>query len=78
LSRWFGWGNISELINKINQTHETLKGYSLKAINVSLTARNWLFGFYIAEYEQNGEDRAKYGKHLLENLSKSLSNFAFA
>lgn len=62
-----------ELIGKISQTHEILKGYALKAVNVSLTVRNWLFGFYIVEYEQNGEDKAKYGKHLLENLSESLS-----
>ncbi|MCL1966623.1 MAG: PDDEXK nuclease domain-containing protein [Fibromonadales bacterium] len=65
--------SFSELINKISQTHEVLKVYALKAINVSLTVRNCLFGFYIVEYEQKGEDRAKYGEHLLENLSKSLS-----
>jgi predicted nuclease of restriction endonuclease-like (RecB) superfamily len=66
--------NFSGLINKISEAHEALKGYALKAINVSLTVRNWLFGFYIVEYEQNGEDRAEYGKYLLENLSKSLSD----
>ena len=48
--------SFSELINKIDQAHEALKGYSLKAINVSLIVRNWLFGFYIAEYEQNCEE----------------------
>ena len=66
--------NFNELVNQICQTHEALKGYALRAINVSLTVRNWLFGFYIVEYEQNGEDRAKYGERLLDNLSKSLSN----
>jgi len=66
--------NFSELVNQICQAHEALKGYALRAINVSLTVRNWLFGFYIVEYEQNGEDRAKYGERLLDNLSKSLSN----
>ncbi|MDR2999684.1 MAG: DUF1016 N-terminal domain-containing protein, partial [Fibromonadaceae bacterium] len=65
--------SFSELTNKINQTHEALKSYALKAVNVSLTVRNWLFGFYIVEYEQNGKDRAKYGKNLLESLSKSLA-----
>ena len=66
--------NFNELVNQIYQAHEALQGYALKAINVSLTVRNWLFGFYIVEYEQNGEDRAKYGERLLDNLSKSLSN----
>jgi predicted nuclease of restriction endonuclease-like (RecB) superfamily len=66
--------NFSDLVNQIYQTHEALKWYAARAINVSLTVRNWLFGFYIVEYEQNGEDRAKYGEHLLENIYKSVSN----
>ena len=37
-----------------------------------LTARNWAIGYYIVEYEQNGNDRAEYGSHLLENLSKKI------
>jgi hypothetical protein len=24
--------------------------------------RNWIIGFYIVEYEQNGKDRAEYGE----------------
>ncbi len=66
--------NFNELVNQIYQVHEALKDYALKAVNVSLTVRNWSFGFYIVEYEQNGEDKAKYGEYLLANLSKSLSN----
>jgi Uncharacterized conserved protein len=30
-------------------------------------------GYYIVEFEQNGEDRAKYGDKLLKNLAKSLN-----
>lgn len=41
-------------------------------MNVNLTMRNWLFGYYIVEYEQNGEDRAKYGKYLLEKLTQEI------
>jgi predicted nuclease of restriction endonuclease-like (RecB) superfamily len=41
-------------------------------VNLSLTLRNWLIGFYIAEYEQKGTDRAEYGTRLLENLSSRL------
>jgi hypothetical protein len=43
------------------------------AVNVSLTVRNWLIGYYIVEFEQNGEDRAKYGEKLLLNLEKTLN-----
>ena len=34
--------------------------------------RNFLFGYYIVEYEQKGNDKAKYGERLLENISKAL------
>ena len=34
--------------------------------------RNWLIGFYIVEYEQEGDDRAKYGSNLLIILSEKL------
>ena len=44
----------------------------MRAVNLSLTLRNWLIGLYIAEYEQNGTDRAEYGARLLENLSSRL------
>ncbi len=41
-------------------------------MNRLLTIRNWLIGYYIIEYEQKGEDKAKYGDGLLEILSDSL------
>jgi predicted nuclease of restriction endonuclease-like (RecB) superfamily len=46
---------------------------AIQAINFHLTLRNWLFGRYIVEYEQNGKDRAKYGQSLLKKLAKDLS-----
>lgn len=39
------------------------------SVDRNLTVRNWLIGFYIAEFEQNGEDRAKYGERLLERIA---------
>jgi predicted nuclease of restriction endonuclease-like (RecB) superfamily len=65
--------NFEKLVGFIRQTHEELAAQAGRAVNLSLTMRNWLIGFYIAEYEQNGTDRAKYGTHLLENLSSRLS-----
>ncbi|MEP0919751.1 PDDEXK nuclease domain-containing protein [Leptolyngbya sp. DQ-M1] len=43
-----------------------------RAINQTLTLRNWLIGAYIIEYEQNGVDRAAYGTQLIETLAKDL------
>ncbi|MDR0565699.1 MAG: DUF1016 N-terminal domain-containing protein, partial [Prevotellaceae bacterium] len=64
--------DFKQLTQHIRQTHDALQAYAVKAINIGLTLRNWLIGCYIVEYEQNGEDRANYGEHLLENISTSL------
>lgn len=45
---------------------------AMKAVNYSLTVRNWLIGCHIVEYEQNGEDKAKYGTRLLEEMAKNI------
>jgi len=34
-----------------------------------LTIRNWLIGYYIVEFEQNGKDRAEYGISLLKSIA---------
>ena len=43
-------------------------------MNVSLTVRNWLIGYYIARYELNGADRAAYGEQLLPKLAARLKD----
>src|SRR6185436_2234415 len=45
---------------------------ALRQVNTSLTLRNWLIGFYIVEYEQNGEDRAKYGERLIKEIANRI------
>ena len=65
--------NFDLLVNTIQDTHVTLQQSAIKAINKHLTIRNWLIGFYIVEFEQNGDDRAKYGLNLLQKLADSLS-----
>ena len=58
---------LAENIQKVNE----IAGNKAKgAVNQMMTIRNWLIGYYIVEYEQNGEDRAEYGTHLLETLEK--------
>jgi hypothetical protein len=32
-----------------------------------------LIGYYIVEFEQNGEDRAQYGEQLLQKLEKQMN-----
>ena len=61
------------LAAKIQETHQTLYENAARSINRHLTIRNWLIGFYIVEFEQNGEDRAKYGQKLLSELAKAIA-----
>lgn len=64
--------NFQELVSIIGLTHTQLQQGAVKAVNQSQTIRNWLIGFYIVEFEQNGEDRAQYGRQLLIKLEQRL------
>ena len=39
-----------------------------------MTFRNWLIGYYIVEFEQNGEDRAAHGSRLREKIADKIIN----
>lgn len=65
--------DFESLLGHINLVQDTLQAQAAHAVNLTLTARNWLVGYYIVEYEQHGEDRAKYGEKLLKNLAKRLN-----
>ena len=65
--------NFESLVGHINQVQDVLQAQAAHAVNLSLTARNWLVGYYIVEYEQHGEDRAKYGDKLLKSLAQRLN-----
>jgi len=64
--------NFEKLVLRIQETNNFLQKSAVKAVNTHLTLRNWLTGFYIVEFEQNGSDRAKYGAKLLENIAKNI------
>jgi len=65
--------NFDLLIDNIFNAHKHLNIHAIKTVNTCLTLRNFLFGYYIVEYEQNGSDKAKYGEKLLETISNELS-----
>lgn len=65
--------NFEKLVVSIQTTSSLLQQDAVKAINIRLTFRNWLVGFYIVEYEQNGEDRAQYGQQLLASLAREIN-----
>lgn len=64
--------DFKRLVSAIQQVHDQLSNQASRAVNTSLTLRNWLIGLYIREYEQHGADRAQYGESLLDRLSGEL------
>ena len=69
--------NFESLVGRINLIQDALQAQAAHAVNLSLTARNWLVGYYIVEFEQHGEDRAKYGEKLLNRLSERINRKGF-
>lgn len=66
------------LITSISSLDLQFKASMAKAINTSLTLRNWLIGMYIVEYEQHGEDRAKYGDKIEATIAHQLNERGFS
>jgi predicted nuclease of restriction endonuclease-like (RecB) superfamily len=66
--------DFSGLVDGVRAVHEQCAIQAGKAVNVSLTLRNWLIGGYIHQYELNGADRARYGERLLTALADRLSD----
>ena len=64
--------NFKELSEIIKNLHYAFSIQAGRSVNVALTLRNWLIGLYIKEYEQNGQDRAKYGAKILKTLADTL------
>ena len=64
--------SFNQLASIIEETHLYFLQNLQKQVNTALTLRNWLIGRYIIEYEQNGADRAEYGKALITKLSHKL------
>ena len=66
----FSFDHLSELVL---QLHDSAYSATVKAISRFATIRNYVIGFYIVEYEQHGNDRAKYGDRLLKRLAESVN-----
>ncbi len=72
MSDTIGINDFRQLASVIEETHRFFSKQVQKQVNLALTLRNWLVGRYIVEYEQNGADRAQYGKALIAKLSANL------
>lgn len=64
---------FDQLLHNVESVHELTSVTAKGAVNQMLTARNWAIGYYIVEFEQNGQDRADYGSALLTKLAEKLN-----
>jgi predicted nuclease of restriction endonuclease-like (RecB) superfamily len=67
-----------QLLTAIAQAHTSAVGRAAVAVNQGLVLRNWLVGAYVVEFEQDGDDRAKYGENLLPRLARDLTKRGLA
>ena len=70
MRKTFDFENLAELCRR---THEETRHAAARIVDRSLVVRNWLFGWYIVEYEQHGADRAEYGAALIKRLAAKLA-----
>ena len=64
--------SFNDLASIVQTTHDAAQSSAVKEINRMQTMRNWLIGYYIVEFEQNGKDRAEYGTQLLKKLEERV------
>ena len=65
--------DFNRLISAIKTVHENLSAQAGRAVNISLTLRNWLIGACVAEHELHGADRGDCGDKLFTELAERLS-----
>jgi len=61
------------LFERIVTILEEVRGRVVRAVNTQMVTAYWLIGREIVEAVQGGEDRAEYGKQVLESLSARLT-----
>jgi predicted nuclease of restriction endonuclease-like (RecB) superfamily len=64
--------NNHDFLNKVVNLIEDTREKAIRSVDFHRVQLNRQIGRYILEEEQNGEDRATYGKYLLKFLSQNL------
>ena len=68
--------NIKETTDYINDISNILRAarkYVVSSVNSAMVQAYWLIGKRIVMQEQNGSNRAEYGKQIIEKLSEALT-----
>ena len=62
-----------ELVARISGVDGAAQAAAGRSLQQVMSLRNWLIGACIVEFEQDGEDRARYGQRLIPSLAESLA-----
>jgi len=65
----------SNFVSDIKKIIEDSKKQIVRSVNTIMLQTYWNIGKRIVEEEQNGNDKAGYGKALINNLAKELTNY---
>ncbi len=65
---------FDRLVGLFEQTQAVMQTQASRSVDIALVVRNWLFGWYIVEFENGGAERAElYGKKLIKRLANELT-----
>jgi len=65
---------LTSFYSEIKHILEQARSSARSAVNSAMVEAYWLIGRRIVEEEQQGEQKAKYGKRLIEDLSAALTS----
>lgn len=65
---------MSPYIQEIKQILAQARQKTYTAINSAMVGAYWQIGKRIVEEEQNGKERADYGKEIIQNISEEMTN----
>lgn len=67
--------DLNNLLALFEQTQAAMQNQASRSVDIALVVRNWLFGWYIVEFETLGTNRKHlYGKQLIIKLSENLTS----
>lgn len=66
------WSGFDTLVEGLVALQAQARDAAARSVDEILTMRNWLIGLWIVGFEQEGEDRARYGEGLVEALAAAF------
>lgn len=65
--------SLEQLFQRVSAIWQSARGQAARSVNSALVQANWSIGQQIVEVQQAGEQRADYGKQVLEGLSQRMN-----